>query len=85
MLDASVNRLLHQPTTRLRQAASESELETPPFPELVSALEHVFALDEQLADDVVISEPQASAPPGEAVAGEAELEASSGVTKLGAR
>jgi glutamyl-tRNA reductase len=45
MVDAAVNRVLHEPTTRLRQAASVGELETLSFPELSAALEHAFALD----------------------------------------
>jgi len=45
MVDAAVNRLLHEPTTRLRQAASVGELDTLAFPELSAALEHAFALD----------------------------------------
>jgi len=45
MLDAAVNRVLHEPTTRLRQAASIGELDTLPFPELSAALGHAFALD----------------------------------------
>jgi len=56
MLDASVNRVLHEPTTRLRQAASASDLDIPAFAELSTALEHVFALDEADAE----SEPQPS-------------------------
>ncbi|HEY3498669.1 MAG TPA: glutamyl-tRNA reductase [Polyangiaceae bacterium] len=47
MLEASVNRILHQPTTRLRQAASLESLEAPGFPELCSALERLFALNEE--------------------------------------
>jgi glutamyl-tRNA reductase len=58
MLDACVNRLLHEPTTRLRQAASSNELETPAFAELSAAIEHVFALDDDGAED----EPRASDP-----------------------
>jgi glutamyl-tRNA reductase len=47
MLEASVNRILHQPTTRLRQAAALESLDAPSFPELCSALEHLFALNEE--------------------------------------
>ena len=49
MLDAAVNRLLHVPTTRLRDAATLAGLDTPSLPELAGALEHVFALDEDMA------------------------------------
>jgi glutamyl-tRNA reductase len=83
MLDASVNRLLHQPTTRLRQAASLAELDTPSFSELGAAIEHVFALGEEPEGDVTISDPSASGAPSPPVASDpAELEATSGVTHL---
>jgi len=83
MLDASVNRLLHQPTTRLRQAASSSDVETPAFPELTAAIEHVFALDEP-EEELSISEPRASEPSTPGGLEQPELE-SSGVTKLVSR
>jgi glutamyl-tRNA reductase len=84
MLDASVNRLLHQPTTRLRQAASLTDLETPAFPELGAALEHVFALGEESEGDVTISDPRASGAPSPLGASDpAELDLTSGVTNIG--
>jgi hypothetical protein len=46
MLEASVNRLLHLPTTRLRQAASLESLEAPGFSELATVLTTLFALAE---------------------------------------
>jgi glutamyl-tRNA reductase len=61
MLEASVNRVLHQPTTRLRQAASVETLDGPGFPELNSALERLFALNEE-ADDGIESLPSNPAP-----------------------
>jgi glutamyl-tRNA reductase len=45
MVDAAINRILHEPTTRLRQAASLGDLDIPAFPELTAAIEHVFALE----------------------------------------
>jgi glutamyl-tRNA reductase len=70
MLEASVNRLLHLPTTRLRSAASLESLEGTSFPELVSALDTLFALSEhESAGELgvappppVESSPSASAP-----------------------
>lgn len=50
MLEACVNRLLHLPTTRLRQAATLESLDAPSFPELATALERLFALGEEVAD-----------------------------------
>jgi glutamyl-tRNA reductase len=64
MVDASVNRVLHEPTTRLRQAASASDLDVPPFAELSAALEHVFALEDEVeGDGARPSEAQPSPPP----------------------
>lgn len=48
MLDASVNRVLHTPTTRLREAAADASLDGPAFGELVVALDRLFALSEEL-------------------------------------
>jgi glutamyl-tRNA reductase len=81
MLDASVNRLLHQPTTRLRQAATLSELEAPSFPELTAAIEHIFALDEP-AEDPPTSAPRAADPKG---LEPADVEDSVSATKLVSR
>ncbi len=49
MLEASVNRLLHLPTTRLRQAASLESLDSPSFPELTAALDSLFSLSDETA------------------------------------
>jgi len=48
MLDASVNRVLHTPTTRLRDAAADQSLEGQAFSELAAALDRLFALGEEL-------------------------------------
>jgi glutamyl-tRNA reductase len=48
MLDASVNRVLHTPTTRLRDAAADQSLEAPGFAELAAAVDRLFALNEEL-------------------------------------
>jgi glutamyl-tRNA reductase len=50
MLDASVNRVLHTPTTRLREAAADQSLDGPAFAELAAALDRLFALSEELDD-----------------------------------
>jgi glutamyl-tRNA reductase len=49
MLEASVNRLLHLPTRRLRQSASLETLDAPSFPELTAALDSLFALGDESA------------------------------------
>ncbi len=59
MLEASVNRLLHLPTTRLRQAASLESLDAPSFPELAAALETLFALTDGASEGELGSEPPA--------------------------
>jgi glutamyl-tRNA reductase len=48
MLDASVNRVLHTPTTRLRDAAADQSLDGPAFAELAAAVDRLFALGEEL-------------------------------------
>ena len=48
MLDASVNRVLHTPTTRLRDAAADQSLDGPGFTELATAVDRLFALGEEL-------------------------------------
>jgi len=50
MLDASVNRVLHTPTMRLREAAADQSLEGPAFAELATALDRLFALSEDVDD-----------------------------------
>ena len=47
MLDASVNRVLHTPTKRLRDAAADQSLEAPGFAELAAAVDRLFALGEE--------------------------------------
>jgi hypothetical protein len=61
MLEASVNRLLHLPTTRLRQAASLESLEGVGFPELAGALDTLFALTEGATEGELASEPAPAA------------------------
>jgi glutamyl-tRNA reductase len=88
MLEASVNRLLHLPTTRLRKAASLESLDGASFPELATALDALFALSEgedvgELASDPdapVVSSPDASVEPLDDVAPE-----SRGVKQQGLR
>ncbi len=50
MLEASVNRLSHLPTTRLRQAASSETLDSPSFADMSAAIDRLFALSEEAAD-----------------------------------
>ena len=83
MLDASVNRLLHGPTTRLREAATLQDLDTPSLPELSAAIEHVFALDEE--PEPALSEPRAAEPSVPPRGDAPELAPSPDVAKLGAR
>jgi glutamyl-tRNA reductase len=87
MLEASVNRLLHLPTTRLRQAASVDSLESPGFSELAGALDTLFALAEGSAEGELASEPQSPPPeaPGTGAdrGGEDEALESSGLKKHG--
>jgi len=70
MLDASVNRVLHGPTRRLRQAATERTAETLSLDHLTLALEELFQLSrgDTLADDADMpsfDEPLPSTPPPE--------------------
>ena len=88
MLEASVNRILHQPTTRLRQAAALSSLDAPSFPELSSALDHLFALSEAGDDSLEAppSGPQFSSPDSGLADATSDPNATSGeVAKLGSR
>jgi len=57
MLEAAVNRILHRPTTRLRQAASLESFDGQAFPELAAALEGLFGLGEGEALDDDVSDP----------------------------
>jgi glutamyl-tRNA reductase len=88
MLEASVNRLLHLPTTRLRQAASLESLEGATFPELATALDALFALTEGESEGALASEPSATAastPDAHAAALEEPAPESRGVKKQGLR
>src|SRR6201999_459574 len=58
MLESSVNRLLHQPTIRLRQAALERATDTLSLEQLSSAISELFAFD---------AEPEAASSPENAV------------------
>ena len=51
MVDAAVNRLLHEPTMRLREAATGDATDIAGFPELASALERLFSLNQRLDDE----------------------------------
>ena len=64
MLEASVNRLSHLPTTRLRKAASSETLDSPSFADMNAALEHLFALSEEGGEglDALGSSPNSSNP-----------------------
>jgi glutamyl-tRNA reductase len=85
MLDASVNRVLHTPTTRLREAASDQAFDGPSFTELAAAMDRLFALGE--ADEVPDSggelgrrsDPEAASETGSPIA------ARSNITKIGSR
>jgi glutamyl-tRNA reductase len=60
MLDASVNRVLHTPTKRLRDAAADQSLESPGFAELAAAVDRLFALAEELDDARDAQDPDAA-------------------------
>jgi len=85
MLDASVNRLLHVPSTRLRDAATLAELETPGLPELTTALEHLFALDEDADAEASLPPPGVAAASASPRGESAELASAPDVAKLGTR
>lgn len=65
MLEASVNRLSHLPTTRLRSAASSETLDSPSFSDMNAALDRLFALSEDGADglDALGSSPNSTSNP----------------------
>jgi glutamyl-tRNA reductase len=91
MLDASVNRMLHTPTTRLRDAAADQSLEGPGFPELAVAIERLFALSEDVdeaadsggGDLTRASEPTSDATDAAEPSG--PLATESGMAKVGSR
>ncbi len=56
MLEAAVNRVLHEPTVRLREAATTDGSDIAGYPELASAVERLFALAEPLDDDPAADE-----------------------------
>jgi glutamyl-tRNA reductase len=86
MIDASVNRLLHGPTTRLREAAAPAELDTPSLPELAAAIEHVFALDQELDPDAQLSGPRSADVPSTPAPDElVGIDAAPSEAKLGVR
>lgn len=76
MIDASVNRVLHGPTLRLRQAASERTAETLSLDHLTLALEELFQLSqgEPLVDEAEMS-PYEEPRPSDPYASQAEPEA----------
>jgi hypothetical protein len=59
MLESAVNRLLHQPTLRLRQAAVDRGQDALPLDQLSSALSELFALD---AESEAVSSPDNAEP-----------------------
>jgi len=63
MLESSVNRLLHQPTIRLRQAALERAADTLSLDQLSSAISELFAFD---AESELTSSPESMPPEAEA-------------------
>jgi glutamyl-tRNA reductase len=65
MLEASVNRLSHLPTTRLRHAASSESLDSPSFADMNAALDRLFALSEDGGEalDALGSSPNGTANP----------------------
>jgi glutamyl-tRNA reductase len=64
MLESAVNRLLHQPTIRLRQAALERASDTLSLDQLSSAINELFAFDAdvELASNPDSMPPEADAP-----------------------
>jgi hypothetical protein len=88
MLDASVNRVLHTPTTRLREAAADQSLEGPAFGELAQAVDRLFALGEELDEmpDSGGGDSTQASDPGAARATPSSPPASrSGIAKVGSR
>jgi glutamyl-tRNA reductase len=73
MLEAALNKLLHGPTVRLRQAAAERSLEGAALDQLAAALEELFSLDDPNAPVVLEAADEPSA----------ELEASQGSRAFG--
>jgi glutamyl-tRNA reductase len=90
MLDASVNRVLHTPTTRLRDAAADQSLDGSAFGELVVAVDRLFALSEELEEapdsgggDIPRSSDPATSP---AAAGTVPVDVNQrGIAKVGLR
>jgi glutamyl-tRNA reductase len=84
MIDASINRVLHGPTLRLRQAAAVRGAEALPLEQLTAALSELFQLGagEGLADDaemaedeILTSSPDASLTTNPSDTGDAEADA----------
>ena len=65
MLESSVNRILHQPTVRLRQAALERSSDTLSLEQLSSAISELFSFD---AESEATSSPDNGAEPSDAEA-----------------
>lgn len=86
MLDASVNRMLHTPTIRLRDAAADQSLDGPSFSDLAAVIDRLFALGEALDEspDSGSELARASDPASEAVESSGPL-AESGIAKVGSR
>lgn len=83
MVDASINRLLHGPTLRLRQSAAARSPDQLPLEQLTLALGELFELSQSAApvddaemeslEEALISAPDASQPPAADPDDEAEL------------
>jgi glutamyl-tRNA reductase len=67
MLESSVNRILHQPTIRLRQAALERSSDTLSLEQLSSAISELFSFD---AESEATSSPDNGAEPSDPEASE---------------
>lgn len=50
MIEAAVNRLMHRPTVRLRQAAAERSLDGPSFEQFVEVMNELFLSDDRLEE-----------------------------------
>jgi glutamyl-tRNA reductase len=88
MLDASVNRMLHTPTTRLRDAAADQSLEGPGFAELAVSIERLFALGEELdemPDSAGTDLSRSPEPSVDAAEPSGPHSAESGIAKVGSR
>ncbi len=77
MLESAVNRLLHQPTTRLRQAALDRASDSLSLDQLSSAISELFAFDAELESpsnpDPMQSETDSPSEPSSALPAEARI------------